>query len=471
MSSNKYIRLIVDMAVFAIGTVLTKVVQFLLMPLYTTYMTTEAYGVAELTNNISESLFPIVTFCIYEATFRYVIGSKFRPEEILTASIKVLSFSALFVAIILSIANAVFKYEYTGCLYLILYAYSLRMLVAYHVRGKGYTKLFATSGIVNALSLALFSYVFLVNFNLDVTGYLLAIAFANVCSMLFLFLGGKLYKEINWNLNTNEITKELLRYSTPLIIYNVGYWLTNMSGRFILLWNTDASTAGVYVAVIKIAAVINMLQQAFYAAFQFNTSREYESADREVYYSNIFRLYAVAILMFGSVILCMSPIFAKFTLKNEFYAARIYLPLILYIATIDCLFCFYKTMYTAYKMTKRAVPSMIIGGVVNIFVALLSVNTFGIWGICIASLLCHITQVVYRLADVRKFVNLQCNWRLIMSYLTILSIQVVLLSMDNLFYTVIACIMGIIVVGSSLIFLKQAYVKCYVLQDSYCNHR
>lgn len=108
MSKNRYVRLIVDMGVFTVGTVLTKLVQFLLMPLYTTYMNYRSICVAELTNNMSELLFPIVTLCIYEAAFRYVIGSKYSKEEILTSSIKVLSLSSLAGAIIVIFSQLFF---------------------------------------------------------------------------------------------------------------------------------------------------------------------------------------------------------------------------------------------------------------------------------------------------------------------------------------------------------------------------
>lgn len=199
------------------------------------------------------------------------------------------------------------------------------MLIAYYVRGKGYSKLFAVSGIINAVFLAIFSFLFLVLLKWDVKGYLLAIAFSYISSMVFLFVGGRLYKEIKFSIKTKAVTKELLRYCTPLIIYNVGYWITTMSGRYILLWSTDASTAGVYAAVIKMASVINMLQQAFYAAFQLNTSREYESTDKEEYFSNIFKLYAACILMFGSIILCFSPAFGEnYAKKRVLYSQGVF---------------------------------------------------------------------------------------------------------------------------------------------------
>ena len=39
-------QLIKDIFVFSMGTVMTKLIQFLLMPLYTSSLTTEAYGAA-----------------------------------------------------------------------------------------------------------------------------------------------------------------------------------------------------------------------------------------------------------------------------------------------------------------------------------------------------------------------------------------------------------------------------------------
>ncbi|WP_333646065.1 lipopolysaccharide biosynthesis protein [Lacrimispora sp.] len=459
MIENKYGRLVVDMAVFTIGTVLTKLVQFLLLPLYTTYMTTETYGVAELTNNMSELLFPIVTLCIYEAAFRYAVGSKHSKEEIISASIKVLFLSALAGAVLAVCAKHIIGYEYAFYLYFILFAYSFRMLIAYYVRGKGLSKLFAVSGIINAIFLAIFSIVFLILLKWGVKGYLLAIAFSYLFSMLFLFFGACIYKEVRVVSSNKGVTKELLNYSMPLIFYNIGYWLTTMSGRYILLWNTNSSTAGVYAAVIKMAAVINMLQQAFYAAFQLNTSREYESDDKEQYFTNIFKLYAACILIFGSIILCLSPILAKLTLKNEFYSAKVYLPLILFVAIIDCLFCFFKTMYTTYKLTKRAVPSMIIGTVVNIIICFATVTSFGIWGICIASLFCYVSQAIYRIFDVRKFVTIHCNWIVIIPCVLLLVIQVLCLTTYSLPGLLVSCLITIIVVLYNLIFYKKELLQ------------
>ena len=102
VSSNKYRTLLSDIMIFIIGTVLAKAIQFILMPLYTTYMSTEAYGIAELTNNLSELFFPIATLCVYEAAFRFAVDPEFSNRKLATAVAKVMLISSgigLFIAI------------------------------------------------------------------------------------------------------------------------------------------------------------------------------------------------------------------------------------------------------------------------------------------------------------------------------------------------------------------------------------
>ena len=172
VSSNKYRTLLSDIMIFIIGTVLAKAIQFILMPLYTTYMSTEAYGIAELTNNLSELFFPIATLCVYEAEFRVAVGPEFSNRKLATAVAKVMLISSgigLFIAIFVKIFLG---YQYAFYLFFILYAYSIRMCAAYYIRGNGKSKIFAMSGVVNAISLSIFNVIFLVILKTGENGYL-----------------------------------------------------------------------------------------------------------------------------------------------------------------------------------------------------------------------------------------------------------------------------------------------------------
>ena len=99
---DKYKTLVSDTAIFALGNLLIKLIQFFLLPLYTIYMSTAEYVVAELTNNLAELLLPIFSFCIYEATFRYVMDKGISEKSVLYNSLLLLIINSLCLLLILN---------------------------------------------------------------------------------------------------------------------------------------------------------------------------------------------------------------------------------------------------------------------------------------------------------------------------------------------------------------------------------
>lgn len=446
MEKNRYRRLAYDIIIFSIGTVLAKAIQFILMPLYTTYMSTDAYGMAELTNNLSELFFPIATLCIYEAAFRFSVAPEFDNNRLATAVSKVMAKSAIIGFLIALIFQFIVKYEYSFYLYFILYAYSVRMCAAYYVRGKGLSKVFAMSGVINAGSLGIFNVIFLVVLKLGVHGYLLSIGLSYVMSALYLTIRGGIASNIQLKIDSKGDLKILYKYCLPLIYYNVLYWFTTISGRYVLLWFNDASTAGKYVAAIKIAAVINMIQQAVYAAFQLNSSRAFTENNKEEYYTEIINLFIALYCTFGVIIVCFTPVLAKFTLKNEFYSARVFLPAIMLAALINCISSLLGTMYSTYKKTQRMVGVSFVGAGINMLIGLTLTPFCGVWGICIASICCYFSQVIYKFFDIRKFCVIKYNWRIIIPSIGLLTGQVIIMSINIKHNLYIAILIALILV-------------------------
>lgn len=412
--SGKYARLFGDIIVFMLGTVLAKAIQFFLMPLYTSYLTTEAYGVAELVNNLSELFFPIVTLCIYEAAFRYAVDESFDNKKIVAVATRILLISLVIGTGIAIIAYHSLNYRYAFYLLFVLYGMSFRMTAAYYVRGKGLSKVFSFSGIVNAISLALCNILFLIVFPMDVAGYLISIGTAYIITAIYLVFKGGIHSDISLSTKVDhDSVMVLLHYSMPLIFYNILYWINTISGRYILLWFTDANSAGLYIAAIKIAAVINMIQQAVYAAFQLNASREFSKDKKEQYYSSINNSFTILYCSFGAAIICCTHLLALFTLKKEFIIAEQYLPIIMFAAIINCVSSLYGAMYSTYKKTKKQIPVSIIGAVSNVIVCFALTPIIGIWGVCIGSLVCYSSQALYKMIDTKRMCGLTVKWKLI----------------------------------------------------------
>ena len=80
--NSKYKILASNTVIFAVGNILVKLISFFLMPLYTSILTTEQYGVAELLNNTIEIVLPLATLCIVEALYRFSIDENTNHSEL-----------------------------------------------------------------------------------------------------------------------------------------------------------------------------------------------------------------------------------------------------------------------------------------------------------------------------------------------------------------------------------------------------
>ena len=68
---NKVKKLIKDFFIFALGSLGSKVILFLLVPLYTSFLSTEEYGIADLIFTLTQVLVPIVSLSIWQGVIRF----------------------------------------------------------------------------------------------------------------------------------------------------------------------------------------------------------------------------------------------------------------------------------------------------------------------------------------------------------------------------------------------------------------
>lgn len=444
MKANSLSKLFSDIVIFGIGTVLAKVIQFALLPLYTSYMSTEAYGIAELVNNLSELFLPIVSLCLYDAVLRFTIEKK-SNEIVISSAIRVLGFSFGISIPVFIIAYLIWKSTYIFMLEFIVYAYSIQRFFACYVRGKGYSRVYALSGAVNALFVAVFSIYYLVISNSGIEGYLMAIALGYFSSAIYLFCAGKIYKDIKWKKTSNMVINEMISFSAPLIPFNIMYFFLTLAGRYILLWIKGEDAVGLYSAAMKISAIINVFQQAVSTALQLNVSLEYSSENREKYYSYIFDLFYSGYWVMASWVICLCPLLAKILLKNEFYVARAYLPIIIFVAILNCLSAMYGTMFQAYKLTKKNVPIVFTGMIINIAICFILVPRHGIWGVCIASLFSYLGQIIMKIKCISSFCTINYDWKNMITFPIVVIAQLIVSIMFNSMHLYVILIIASII--------------------------
>ena len=84
-------KLLQNTFIIALGRCSTQVLSFLLLPLYTSLLSTSEYGNYDLLNTISIFIIPFITLLMEESMFRFLIDAKDEKEKA-----KVISQSMLF---------------------------------------------------------------------------------------------------------------------------------------------------------------------------------------------------------------------------------------------------------------------------------------------------------------------------------------------------------------------------------------
>lgn len=78
---NKYTRLMVNTVIFGIGQFSSKILVFIMLPIYTGYLTTAEYGTVDLIQQSANVLWPVITLGITNGIIRIGLDPKLPKKR------------------------------------------------------------------------------------------------------------------------------------------------------------------------------------------------------------------------------------------------------------------------------------------------------------------------------------------------------------------------------------------------------
>lgn len=147
-----------NIGLFTLNTVSTKLITFLLVPLYTYFLTAAQYGVTDMSLTVAGLVTPVVTLSIGDATTRYIIDDPDDKERYISVGFWVTLFGCLIMLLLLpllglSIFGGLGNYKW---FYLAYFASSaFNAYLANVARGLNQIKLITWASIASSLVSAL----------------------------------------------------------------------------------------------------------------------------------------------------------------------------------------------------------------------------------------------------------------------------------------------------------------------------
>lgn len=405
---KKYRSLVNNTKIFAIGNIVSKLSQYIIIALCTYRLTTAEFGISETIIQTCAMLVPIFSADIAEGLFRFSIDKSYSREQVISSSMLINVVGSVVALLALPIEYLFLRSWRTAVFITVLTLFELyQVSIKEFVRGLGLTKVYMISGFVNAAVQVLSCILYIYVLNLGITGYILTIATAFACEILFCVWKVKVFKYINLSGISRPVVKDLLKYSLPLTPNKIMWWIISVSDRYFVLWLISASATGLYSVAAKFPALITIVVGFFFQAWQISAIENSDTEEKDRFYSKIFNsLWSVIGLMTGFVIVFIR-IAVKILVADEFFNSWEYAPFLLVAAAFSAIQSFLGVNYTISKDSMGALKSTSVAAASNLILNYVLIKSIGIQGATIATLVSYIIVSVYRYLDTRKYVNIQ----------------------------------------------------------------
>ena len=424
MSKLKYLAN--NLALFSISNFVSKILVFLLVPLYTNVLTTREYGIADVFQVTLLLLVPALTVNMGEGALRFGIERSKDRGSILRIGFKYTLRAAAFVALAALIAAFFAKGEIRWYLLLftiLFFTNAVYEFLILYFQGCERVKIVVAGSILSTLTIILCNLLFLLVFRIGLNGYLFSQMIAFGVASLTMLLLKHLYPQETKSRETGEnagnvpekeaekeLEKELLAYGKPLILYSTGSWINNAADRYLVLYLCGAAVNGLYGVAYKIPAILMVFQRVFAQAWQMSATKSYKDEDGEAFFSTMYRTYhTFMVLGCGVLILLLKPV-AGFLFQKDFYEAWVLVSPLLISVIFGALTGFLGSICLAHKDAKSMGIATGIGAALNVGLNLLLIPYLGAMGAAIATAASYFTMYFMALLITRKYVKIRSRF-------------------------------------------------------------
>lgn len=325
--------------IYSLSNIAAKAVGVLLIPLYTSKLTLGEFGVWDLLDVTITILAEI--FILGQASAIIFINNseefkKRKESALFSITVFILSISALLVIImeaVTSLFSSYFENTYFPSSYLKLAAYIILLRVLNNlflskVRADEQSGYYTIISVLRIFLITGLTVYFVTFAQIGILGILYSAAMGEAFTILLLLI--KVIPQMKMRLDRN-ILLEALKFGLPLVFVTIGYYLLNLSDRYIIKYLLGAEAVGLYGFGYRVAGVLNMLLiLPFSLSFMPIAFKIFGQKDDGRYFSKMMT-YSTFFFVWGFIFLSLfsKELIEIFSASQDYKNASIFIPVIL----------------------------------------------------------------------------------------------------------------------------------------------
>lgn len=465
-------KLVSDTAVYGLGTMVPRFLNYLLVPLYTIYVFTQAqYGQVTLLYSYVAILLVILTFGMETAFFRYANLSKSPKKVFNTATSSILIVSVIFLLLVFYFVDEIavlIQYphnkEYVRVVALIIAIDALTAIPFAYLRYKNKALKFSVIRIISVaitISLNLIFLVVIPNYfgddyvNLPVyrsaslVGFVFIANLVGSCSTLVMLATE--FVSFSFKIDSS-LFKKMLQYGMPMLVISLMFMITEVADKILLKYmlpsDVDADAQlGIYAACYKLAIIMMLFVQMFrYAAEPFFFA-EAKKKDAKETYSKVMSLFVGFTWSIFLMVTLYIDVF-KYFIGEAFWPGLQIVPIVL---SAKLFLGVFYNLSVWYKLTNKTLYGAVVatvGGLLTTLLNVLLIPKYGYVGSAWANFVSYLVIMLVSYFWGKKHYKISYNLRIIFSYtvfaMVVYAVSVAIKSSVSAYYYPLASILFVV---------------------------
>jgi O-antigen/teichoic acid export membrane protein len=406
--------------VYGLSNVLDRVVGFVMLPVYTRFLTPADYGIMELIYMTTSIISLVIGFGLEAAVSRFYFDYENESDRKRVISTAVLGYGALTVAItavLLPFSGFFSKIVLESPQYSNLFVVALLSLATGMILPINYAYLRVQQRSLEYM----ITKVAMTVINLGLNIYFVVFAKTGVYGILLSNLLAQLVFVVIMNIRTlietkvridYAVLKEMMKFGLPLIPSNISAYIVQASDRYFINHYDNTTMTGLYSLGYKFGTLINQFVTSPF--IQIWGPRRMEYFGKEGYekiFARIFTYFCAASLMVGLFISLLSKEAIMFMADKSFWSAYKVVPIVVLAYIIFSFHYHFSVGILMKKATKYMAYTNVANGILNLALNFLLIPPFNIWGAAIATLICFIFKAAMTFYFSNRFYKIEMEWR------------------------------------------------------------
>lgn len=375
-------RFIKTAMTYFLGNVLSKIVSFLLLPLYTSYLRPDVYGEYDLVITILNLVVPIVFFQIWDGMFRFSFDENNgrKISFVINNGLFVSIFgSVLYVFVIL--ISSMF-YSPLGKWYVILYGLLLAYQYNYTVITRAYLNntLFSVSGGINTFVTAIINIILIVKYNFGVSSLYIAADIGLFIQIFVIEYFVKSFFQFQFKDIDFKYIKQLIYFSLPLCFSTVLYWLLYGYTKMIISGKLGVYDNGLFAIANKFTSLVIFAVNIFQFAWNEMIYILSNNEGKNNLYEFGSRMLFKGTVLSSCIILFLTRLSFPFFVDSSYWETLYILPISIIGVLFNSYASFMGTIFLANKKSKKLLSTVIIAAIINMLLSPCITETFGLIG-------------------------------------------------------------------------------------------